>query len=354
MRTPRASWMRQGKFGMMVHWLGDRTPQQYEHEITDHNEAVNQFDLERFIDGFRRSKADWLIFTIGQNTGCYASPNAVADRLIGPGHCSKRDLVLEIAREVKQLGRRFIAYIPSGVGGTPEAVQTGFDWKPEGVPMDEAQRRYTEFIAEYARRFGTLLDAWWFDGFYANHPAYFDLPRYSTLWLDAARAGNADCAVAFNDASFAASLTLPPVPDQDYLSGETWFLAQGKVLLQPGWKVSNEPMLLLTPATHPTQPPPNCLWHCLVPIDCMWETRIVFHECQNPPFAWVPPEPNQMERPLYSTDELESVVRDFKAVGGGVTFNVGIFQEGNLGPATVDRLAALAGRMEGRQPDPSQ
>ena len=55
-----------------------------------------------------------------------------------------------------------------------------------------------------------------------------------------------------------------------------------------------------------------------------------------------------MERPLYTVAELEIVVRDFKAVGGGVTFNVGIFQEGGLGPETVAQLAELAGR-EGKQ-----
>jgi hypothetical protein len=78
----------------------------------------------------------------------------------------------------------------------------------------------------------------------------------------------------------------------------------------------------------------------------MWERGIDFADWQNPPFAWVPPEPHQMERPLYTVDELETVVRDFKAAGGGVTFNVGIFQEGTLGPETVDRLAALAARVK--------
>jgi hypothetical protein len=52
-----------------------------------------------------------------------------------------------------------------------------------------------------------------------------------------------------------------------------------------------------------------------------------------------------MEKPLYPADDLENVVREFKAVGGGVTFNVGIFQEGNLGPDTVTQLAELAARL---------
>jgi hypothetical protein len=346
MRKSRAAWMGQGAFGLMVHWLSERTPQQFKHKVKGHDDVVNRFDLDGFLDGFRRSGADWLVFTLGQNTGYYASPNSILDHLAGPGYASQRDLILEIAQGVKKLGRRFIAYVPAGVGHTPEATRQAFDWKKRG-PMDKGQRRYTEFIAEYSQRFGPLLDGWWFDGFYHNHPAHTNLPLYSKLWLDAARAGNPKRAVAFNDASFAASLTLPPMPDQDYLAGETWFLdrATGKVLLQPGWKVSKKPLRLLTPATHTPKPPSNCIWHALVPIDCMWETGIDFNPCQNPPFAWVPPKPHQIETPLYTVDAMENLVRDFKSVGGGVTFNIGIFQEGVLGPATIDRLAELAKRV---------
>jgi hypothetical protein len=78
-------------------------------------------------------------------------------------------------------------------------------------------------------------------------------------------------------------------------------------------------------------------------MDVMWEHGNPYNqEWQNPPFKWVPPKPHQMEDPLYTVDDLETVVRDFKAVGGGVTFNVGIFQEGGLGPKTVSQLAELA------------
>lgn len=344
MSKSRADWMTTGKFGVMVHWLSERTPQQYKHPVTGHDDVVNRFDLDGFLKGFERTNADWLIFTIGQTVGYYSSPNSVLDRLAGPGYTSKRDLILEIAKGVKKLGRRFIAYIPAHPG---EAVNKAFGWKKNGA-MDAGQRNFTRFIAEYGRRYGTLLDGWWIDGFYANHPAHTNLPLYSKLWLRAARAGNPDRAVAFNDASFAASITVPPMADQDYLSGETWFLDRrtGKVLLQPGWKVSDVPPGLLTPSTHKPQPPKTCLWHALVPIDAMWETGIAFDKCQNPPFPWVPPKPHQIERPLYRVGALEKLVRSFKAVGGGVTFNIGIFQEGTLGLASINRLAQLSNRLE--------
>lgn len=62
----------------------------------------------------------------------------------------------------------------------------------------------------------------------------------------------------------------------------------------------------------------------------------------NAPFPCVPPKPHQMEKPVYTVADLEKLVREFKAVGGGVTFNVGIFQEGGLGADTVSQLAELA------------
>lgn len=335
----RASWMHEGKFGVMVHWVAPGpSPQRGEH-ITDLHAAAERFDIDRFLKDFRRTNADWLIFTIGQRTG-FASPNKVMDRLAGPGHCTRRDLVLEIAREVKKSGSRFIAYIPCHVGGQPDAIKKGFAWQSkEGTAQEEFQRRFADFIGEYSTRFEALLDGWWFDGAYTD-PIFHNSRINAELYLGASRAGNPNAIVAFNDASFCCGLCQPVVPGQDYLSGETEFLINGKVR----YGRDTEPVLL-TPATHVPQPPPDCLWHCLVPIDCMWATRIEFAAWQNPPFPWVPPEPGKMERPLYTVDDLATLVRDFKAAGGGVTFNVGIFQGGGLGPDTVAQLAELASRI---------
>jgi hypothetical protein len=153
------------------------------------------------------------------------------------------------------------------------------------------------------------------------------------------------------------------IPGQDYLSGESEFLLKGKIRYGrgtdvltplPQGKVSRKPAMGrgVTDCTGHVctlplpQPPPTCIWHALLPIDCMWETGIPFNpDWQNPAFPWVAPKPHQMEKPLYSLADLETVVRDFKSVGGGVTFNVGIFQEGGLGPDTVAQLAKLARRI---------
>jgi len=258
----KAKWMQSGKFGLMVHWLAPGPPPQYGPQVADVNRAVDAFDLDRFLEDFRRTQADWLIFTIGQNTGYYASPNTVLDRLAGSGRCSQRDLVMEIAKRVKALGCRFIAYLPCEVAGQSDQIKHAFGWETKE---------------------GT---------------------------------------------------------GQDYLAGEAEVLVNGKIRYG---RLKESP--LFVPAGHLPQPPPTCIWHALLPIDCMWWHGQGFAPCQNSPYHIASPEPGTMEQPLYPTSDLQVLLEDFKSVGGGVTFNVGIFQEGGLGEQTVAQLGELSSRL---------
>jgi hypothetical protein len=306
---PRAS------YGMMVHWIAPGPAPEGGEWIQDLNRAVNRFDLDRFMSQFSESGADWLIFTIGQNTACYASPNRHLDRWAGPGHCSERDLVLEIAERVHHRGKRFIGYLPSEVNA-PTALHSAFAWNPKD--QSEFQKRYTEFIREYAERYGKRLSGWWFDGCYT-----WDVFPNSTydwpLWTDAARAGNPDAAVAFNDGSFCIGKTRPVTSYQDYLSGEVSALREGKICLGD----KNAPQYL--PKSRFVEGT-ECQWHALVPIDCFWGHSV----------------PGPMEPPKYSDEDLFGFVKNCKAVGGAVTLNVGIYQEGPIGEKTLAQLRRLS------------
>ncbi len=344
----KASWMSNGKFGLMVHWIPPGPLPQYGEHITDLNTAVDRFDLDLFLRQFVETGADWLIFTLGQNTGRYIGPNRVLDRLAGPGRCSSRDLALEIAQAVKAMGRRFIAYFTYEVAGQSAEIKRAFQWTEEGgTAQEKFQPLFCEFIAEYAQRFGSLLDGWWIDGTFPGK-AFGEkgLPLFDNTRIDAAllwsalRAGNPQACAAFNDGSFCCGYTNVVVPGQDYLAGETEVLINGKV--RYGGR-RGAPAPLLDIATHSPQPPASCLWHALVPIDCMWAHGNRGADWQCLPFTIPITKPGAMEPPLYSVSELETLVREFKTAGGGVTFNAGIFQEGGLGPGTVEQLAELAG-----------
>ena len=254
-------------------------------------------------------RRDWLIFTIGQNTSYYASPNEVLDRLAGPGHCSKRDLVFEVARRVKKSGKRFIAYLPAEVNA-PKSLHGPFAWNPKD--QSEFQRRYTSFILAYAVRYGKEMDGWWFDGCDLRK-TFPDRAHDWPLWFDAARAGNPDAAVAFNDGV----ITRPVTPLQDYLAGEVDGLTDGKI------RVGGRKGQLWLPKSRFLEGT-ACQWHALVPIDCMW-----MHTGPGP----IPP-------PKYTDADLFRFVKDCRSVGGAVTLNVGIYQEGHLGsPPWINCIA---------------
>ena len=316
----RTDWMSAGKFGMMVHWIAPGPAPEKGEWVSDLNEAVDRFDLDRFTAQFAATGADWLIFTIGQNSGYYAGPNATLDELAGPGHCSRRHLVLELAQRVSQLGKRFVGYLPAEVNGQSEAIHRAFAWDP--ADQSEFQRRYCAFVRDYAVKFGALLHGWWFDGCY-TWPVFpnslYDWPA----WCAAARAGNPEAVLAFNDGSFCIGITEPLTPLQDYLSGETEVLREGQIRLG---RDENAPLYLpearFVPGT-------ECQWHSLLFIDAFWGHA----------------QPGPMEPLLYSDDELFSFVRSCRSVGGAVTLNVGIYQEGHIGRDAEAQLQRLAARL---------
>jgi hypothetical protein len=209
---------------------------------------------------------------------------------VGPG-AARRDLAWEVAGRCRCACRKFIAALPVDAPGA-------------------AERRGAESPRELALRFGDLLDGWWFDG----------VPPQPGLYLEAARAGNPAAAVAFNDGSFCIGSAWPVAADQDYLAGETEALHGGKVRFG---RDRHAP--LLDPVTHDPQPPPGCLWHALIRID------------------------GAQGALLYEAADLETVVRDFKAAGGAVTFSVTITPGGGLGAEAAAQLAELTRRLGARR-----
>lgn len=319
----RTDWM-VGKWGMMVHWIAPGPFPEHGPHITDLNRAVNAFNLDLFLQQFEESGADFLMFTIGQNTSYYASPNATLDRLAGPGHCSQRDLVMEIAQDVRQRRKRFIAYLPAEVQ-QPQSLHQAFAWNPGG-DQTEFEHRYTDFIREYSVRYGSNLDAWWFDGCY-TWPEFPNKNRHWPWWLTAARAGDPMRPVAFNDGSFYSDQLTPTTSLQDYLSGECWGVRDEKIIVGHGKCTT------LTMPDDRFVKGTRCQFHVQTPIDCDGN--------------WWNSKPGPMPPPKYRDEELFPVVRQVLKVGGTVTLNVGIYQEGHISEPTLAQLQRLNRLLKG-------
>lgn len=351
----RADWMK-GKYGIMVHWLTpwfgqlppnaavNPMPQRGEY-ISDLNAAVEGFNLGRFLRDFDQTGAEWLIFTIGQNHATYASPNSVIDSLCGPGHTAKRDLVLEIARAVRQRGKRFIAYLPVEMKAPAnESLWRGMGWLNQpGTDQAVFQKNYLKAIREWSLRYGDLCDGWWFDGCYASDRNYFSNTRMKwEEWYAACRAGNPHAILAFNPGDMSNRENSRPIrPEHDYLAGEIVVLIDGKLRLA---KINDDPSKLFMPSTAFVDGT-NCLYHALPIVDANWAYTgkpRVFADWVNAPFKpYYPKGKRQMDPPLYPDEDLQRFVKEFTRVGGAVTLNVGIFQEGHLGRKTIAQVRKL-------------
>ncbi len=333
----RNEWMSRSGVGLMVHWLLPDVKPLRQPGLSDPEEMVDRFPLERFMEQFEQSQAKWLIFTIGQNTGFYCSPSALLDGTC-PGHTSRRDLIGQLAEAVHRMGKRFIAYLPSEVAAQSPEIHRAFAWTTqEGTAQEAFQESYCRFIAEYAQRWGRNLDGWWYDGCYGW--SIFNNTLYQwDKWFKASRAGNPEALVCFNDGAFCVGLTQPVTPQQDYLAGEVESLVDGKIRLGRGQLVQTHlPSECYAPGT-------QTLWHALIPIDAFWMYGTQVPDGEHLSVmrrAWQATRPGAMTPSAYSTDELKGFSATCRAAGGAITFNVGLSQEGIMNPATIAQVAEV-------------
>jgi hypothetical protein len=237
------------------------------------------------------------------------------------------------------MGKHFIAYLPCEVAANT-GLHAGLAWNTaDGSGQTEFQNRYTRVVRFWADRLGSLLDGWWFDGCYTwpvFHQKYMDWP----LWYAAARSGNSQAVLTWNDGSFCVGTTVPVRPEHDYLSGEVEMLVNGRIRLGRDLGV---PCTLLPDSRF--IPGTTCQWHALVPIDCFWGHG-------SPAPTWLPGNPYKeiprgvksaaMEAPLYSDEELLGFLNNCACADAAVTLNAGIYQEGHLGSQTVEQLVRVS------------
>jgi len=232
----RAAWLRDAGWGVCIHWLADLPSQAAPADISadEWNRRVDAFDVAGLAQQLASVGAGWLLFTVGQNSGFYASPNAAYDRLTGirPSKCSRRDLVADLADALTARGIRLLAYATSGApGNEPQAIER-LDWRwgfaepwpafggrETGERLAEFQIRWEAVLREWSERWGRKVSGWWIDGVYFADAMYrHAAPPNFASFAAALRAGNPETIVAFNPGAFV------PVAaqsgEEDYTAGE--------------------------------------------------------------------------------------------------------------------------------------
>jgi len=215
-RTDGKGWMGRAKFGVFVHYLGGGS---------DWNEKVDSFNVPAFARQIAQTKADYLIFTLGQNSGYYCSPNETYSRYAGydpTDRCSARDLPMEIADALAPHGIKLMLYLPSRSPQQDRQAMAALEDVHERQPAPQAfTKKWSEVIAEWSKRYSTKVAGWWFDGSY-NTAGWDDLskPNNWNTWAAAARAGNPYSLLAFNPGADVNKAFTSLTTEQDYTAGE--------------------------------------------------------------------------------------------------------------------------------------
>ena len=222
-RTSDSLWFSEAKYGVFVHFLPSGK---------DFQREVNAVDVHAFASDCVEAGAGYAFWTLGQNSGYFCAPNATYDRYAGRkagDTCSTRDLPQELAEALAIYKIPLLLYAP----GDPPAEDTraayalgamefrrnfnGENW----VFNDTLVERWSEVIAEWAKRYGDTVVGWWFDGCYRESD-FTD--AQAAVLSRAVKQGNPDALVAFNT-----GLNYDKVSDsEDFLAGEANDLFGGR------------------------------------------------------------------------------------------------------------------------------
>ena len=307
---PEVKWMQQS-FGVMAHWTIRTMPRTGE-PTADWNARVDAFDVDQLVDTLCEMGASWLVFTCGHCGDGFCSPNAAMDDYF-PGHCSERDLILELAKALHARGLHLIVYFQTEIDHESQAMRDALGWDLHPSDKSVFMDRWIKVLRTYALQWGEYVDGWWFDSCYDSDAKTFlrtcgsgwDNSRFDhDTWFNAARVGNPNAIISMNS-GVQHEKHIPVYADEDYLGGE-----------------SND--LSVRPADGPLQD--GIQWHGLVWIDCFWGH---FEK------------PGTIESPRFTDEQLRDYLQTCWQHQGGVTFNVGIYQDGTLAPQTVEQIKRI-------------
>jgi len=264
-------WFCNAKWGTMTHFLTDPASSTAAAELSvdDWNRRVDSVDVDRLADQISATGSGYHIFTLGQNSGFFCSPNETYDAIVGkPSKLSRRDLVGELASALGRRGVRTIAYLPSHAPAHDRTAVEALKFTPQWdmsntgiVPgsylsapgidarLTEALRNWEAVIGDWSKRWGASVAGWWFDGCYHADKLYRheDAPNFRSF-AEAAKSGNADSIVAFNPGVKIPVISMTPY--EDYTAGELNDLWIGNKWQQPKSFIDGAQLHVLTYLGH--------------------------------------------------------------------------------------------------------
>ena len=300
----KAAWLKEKKFGVMIHYLQDWLSRRENKKIdvAEWNRLVDSIDANALAEQVRAVGARYMIFTIGQNSGYYVSPNATYDKIVGrdTSRCSKRDLIADLGVALHKLSLKFIVYLPSGAPNGDAKAKTALQWTNGPYRNAAFQRNWEAIISEWSLRWKDKVDGWWFDGCYWPNVMYRSdtTPNFKSF-AAAARAGNPNSIIAFNPGVFYRLTS--PTPYEDYLAGEINKADSISIRRNYGGKIDGEQI------------------HVLCFLGERWG----------------------MGSPRFSNEQIASYTNLLLNAGGAITWDVPIQSSGKIYPEFIEQLKLI-------------
>jgi hypothetical protein len=302
----RAAWMQNPKYawGVMTHYLADWQARVNRREMSVDlwNKMVDGFDTQGMAKRLAEVGAGHYQLSIGQNSGYYLAPNPVYDQFVGivPSRCSQRDLVADFYEALRKLDIKLMVYLPSGAPNGDKTAREALEWLDGPYANRNFQRKWEKVIAEWSRRWGNKVVGWWFDGCYYANSMYrsAERPNFASF-AAAARAGNAQSAVAFNPGVIYRLISVSL--EEDYTAGE---------IDKPD---------LVTVRRNANGRVDGTQLHMLSFLGEKWG----------------------MGEPRFTTDQVIAFTKKIRDVGGSVTWDVPVAMDGSIADGFLEQLAAL-------------
>ena len=267
----------------------------------------------------RYAGADYVLFTASHALQMLPAPHPVIDHIL-PGRTCKRDLMRELADALAAKGLPLLVYYNHSCNGRDDPEwrkAVGYDGQDKTV----LAKNLVDIVAWMGDRYQDRIKAWWFDSSYSldsrgpHNSVTTDMTGFQFPWEQftvAAKAGYPARLVTYNAG---VAKTFLYTTHQDYWAGEL--------------------VNLKTPAT--SRYLENGLqwfgWTCL-------DFRAWVHKKLN----------TEIPKPLYSDKEIVVFVRTCNSHQAPMTFNVGIYQDGTMAPASVAQLHRLGAALPQQPP----
>lgn len=306
-------WFASCHFGISTHWTAQSQPVGKD-DWLPFEETVNRFNVQAYVDQIAAAGAQYLIFTSCHALQMLPAPCATIDR-VAPGRTTKRDLIGEIADACHARSLHFILYYNHSCN---EGDDSAWEYAVGYHAADKSRlvRNLTAILREMGERYGSRVDAWYFDSCFSLDPRGIydtvstDMHGFQFPWEDwvgAAKAGYPERLVTLSSGMLSHFIYSS---HQDYEWGE-----------------ANE--LVAVPS-------------CRFTVDHLQGHRWV---CLDNP-EWVHNRVmTPLTKPRYQSDSVLDYVRSCNKSSVPVTFNVDIDRTAALSPESLALLHGVSKRL---------